>query len=262
MTDYREILRLKSLGFSERNIALSCPCSRNTVSKALKRAEEMGISWPLPNEQTNAVLENILYPKDGNGINTKKMPDLSYIHKELHKNRVSKKLLWTEYMEDCRLSGEEPLMYSQFCYYIQQDEQKRRATMHIGRKPGEQVEVDWAGDPAHIIDPDTGEIIDAYLFVGVMTYSQYAYVEAFINEKQQAWVTAHVHMYKYFGGVAKILVPDNCKTAVVHNSGWYNQQLNAVYHEMAEHYGTAIIPARVRKPKDYLQIHIIFKTSK
>ena len=250
MTDYREILRLKSLGFSERNVALSCPCSRNTVSKALNRAEELGISWPLPNEQTNAVLEGMLYPKDDKGINSKKMPDLAYIHKELLKNGVSKKLLWTEYMEECRLIGAEPLMYSQFCYYIQQDEQKRRATMHIGRKPGEQVEVDWAGDPAHITDPDTGEIIDAYLFVGVMIYSQYAYVEAFINEKQQAWITAHVHMYEYFSGVAKILVPDNCKTAVVHTGGWYNQQVNTVYHEMAEHYGTAIIPARVRKPKD------------
>lgn len=250
MTDYREILRLKSLGFSERNIALSCPCSRNTVSKVLKRAGELNISWPIPNEQTNAVLEGLLYPKDGKGINNKKMPSLDHIHKELLKNGVSKKLLWTEYIEECRLSGEEPLMYSQFCYYIQQDEQKRRATMHIGRKPGEQVEVDWAGDPAHIIDPDTGEIINAYLFVGVMTYSQYAYVEAFINEKQKAWITAHVHMYEYFGGVAKILVPDNCKTAVVHNGGWFNQQLNTVYHEMAEHYGTAIIPARVRRPKD------------
>lgn len=133
----------------------------------------------------------MLYPKDGKGINNKKMPNLAHIHKELLKNGVSKKLLWTEYMEACRLSSEDPLMYSQFCYYIQQDEQKRRATMHIGRKPGEQVEVDLAGDPAHIIDPDTGEIIDAYLFVGVMTYSQYAYVEAFINEKHQAWITAH-----------------------------------------------------------------------
>ncbi|NMC34998.1 MAG: IS21 family transposase [Veillonellaceae bacterium] len=250
MTDYREILRLKSLGFSERNIALSCPCSRNTVSRVLKRAEELDISWPLPNEQTNAVLEGMLYPKDGKGISSKKTPDLAYIHKELLKNGVSRKLLWTEYMEECRLTGAEPLMYSQFCYYIQQDEQKRRATMHIARKPGEQVEVDWAGGSAHITDPDTGEIIDAHLFVGVMTYSQYAYVEAFINEKQQAWITAHVHMYEYFGGVAKILVPDNCKTAVVHAGGWYNQQVNTVYHEMAEHYGTAIIPARVRKPKD------------
>ena len=153
-------------------------------------------------------------------------------------------------MEDCRANGEEPLMYSQFCYHIQQDEQKHRATMHISRKPGEQVEVDWAGDPATVIDPDTGEILKAYVFVGVMTYSQYAYVEAFLDMKQKSWISAHVHMYEYFGGVAKILVPDNCKTAVVHNGGWKDQQINETYQEMAEHYGTAIIPARVRTPKD------------
>ena len=81
------------------------------------------------------------------------------------------------------MSSEEPLMYSQFCYYIQKDEEKRRATMHIPRKPGEQIEVDWAGDPAHIIDPDTGEITDAWIFVGVLTYSQYAFVKAYMNEK-------------------------------------------------------------------------------
>ena len=103
---------------------------------------------------------------------------------------------------------------------------------------------------AEIIDPDTGEITEAWLFVGVMTYSMYAYVEAFINEKQKAWITAHVHMYEYFGGVAKILVPDNCLTAVYHTGDWYTPSLNTTYHELAEHYGTAIIPARVRKPKD------------
>ena len=122
--------------------------------------------------------------------------------------------------------------------------------MHINRKPAEQVEVDWAGDPAHIIDPDTGEILDAHIFVGVMTHSQYPYVEAFMDEKQPSWITAHVHMYEYFGGVAKILVPDNCRTAVEHNKGWKDQRINAVYQEMAEHYGTAVIPARVRAPKD------------
>jgi len=249
MTKYREILRLKSLNFSERNIALSCSCSRNTVSKVVKRADEMDISWPVEDRMTDSVLEGTLFPQT-KANTVKRTPDFSYIRKELLKNGVSKKLLWAEYMEDCRLNNEEPLMYSQFCNYIQQDEQKRRATMHINRKPGEQVEVDWAGDPAHIIDPDTGEMTNAFIFVGVMTYSQYAYVEAFINEKQQAWITAHVHMYEYFGGVAKILVPDNCKTAVVHNGGWYNQQINTIYHEMAEHYGTAIIPARVRAPKD------------
>lgn len=83
-----------------------------------------------------------------------------------------------------------------------------------------------------------------------MTYSQYAYVEAFLDMKQKSWIAAHVHMYEYFGGVAKILVPDNCKTAVIHNGGWKDQQINETYQEMAEHYGTAIIPARVRAPKD------------
>jgi len=250
MTKYREILRLHSLGFSQQNIAYSCSVSKKTVNRVINKAKELNISWPLDDSQTDAVLANLLFPSTKCNTTTKRMPNLAHIHKELLKNGVSKKLLWTEYMEECRLNGEEPLMYSQFCYYIQQDEQKRRATMHINRKPGEQVEVDWAGDPAHIIDPDTGEIIDAYIFVGVMTYSQYAYVEAFINEKQRAWITAHVHMYEYFGGVAKILVSDNCKTAIIRSGGWYNQQVNAVYHELAEHYGTAIIPARVRKPKD------------
>ena len=249
MTKYREILRLANLGFSNRSIALSVPCSRNTVAKVLKMAQELKLCWPLQDNQTDEVLEKLFYPQLNNRPQ-KREPDYDYIRKELLRSGVNKKLLWTEYMEDCRANGDEPLMYSQFCYHIQQDEQKHRATMHINRKPGEQVEVDWAGDPATIIDPDTGEILKAYIFVGVMTYSQYAYVEAFLDMKQKSWIIAHVHMYEYFGGVARILVPDNCKTAVIHNGGWKDQQLNETYQELAEHYGTAIIPARVRTPKD------------
>ena len=101
------------------------------------------------------------------------MSDFDYIRKELLRNGINKELFWTEYREECRLSGEEPLMYSQFCYHIQQNKQKRNATMHIPRKPGEQIEVDWAGDPAYTTNPDTGELIPAWLFVGVMTYSMY-----------------------------------------------------------------------------------------
>ena len=250
MTKYCEIIRLTSLGFTQRNIMASCGVAQKTVVKVQHRAKELNLEWPLDDSMTDIVLGKILFPKSSKSTTEKRMPDYAYIRKELLRNGVSKKLLWTEYMEDCRLNGNEPLMYSQFCYYIQQDEQKRRATMHINRKPGEQVEVDWAGDPAHIIDPDTGEIINAYVFVGVMTYSQYVYAEAFIDEKQPAWIRAHVHMYQFFGGVAKILVPDNCKTAVIHNNNWNDQRINATYQEMAEHYGTAIIPARVRAPKD------------
>ena len=250
MTKYREIIRLTGLGFSQRNIMASCGVAQKTVVKVQKRAKELNLSWPLDDAMTDTELQRLMFSKENKVSPNKRIPDYAYIHKELLRNGVSKKLLWTEYMEDCRANGEEPLMYSQFCYHIQQDEQKRRATMHINRKPGEQVEVDWAGAPATVIDPDTGEIIKAYIFVGVMTYSQYAYVEAFLDMKQKSWINAHVHMYEYFGGVARILVPDNCKTAVVHNGGFKDQQINETYQEMAEHYGTAIIPARVRAPKD------------
>ena len=111
----------------------------------------------------------------------KRMPNYKHVRKELLRNGVNKRILWTEYLEECRFSGDEPLMYSRFCFHIQQGGQKRHATMHINRKPGEQVEVDWAGAPARIINPDTGEIIDAFLFVGAMTYNQHPYVEASIN---------------------------------------------------------------------------------
>ena len=162
MTKYREILRLQSLGFSERNIAQSCGVSRNTVAKVLKKAAEINISWPLDFDMTNSALEEFMFLKDKSATN-KWMPDFDYIRKELLRNGVNKKLLWVEYCEECRMSNEEPLMYSQFCYYIQKDEEKRRATMHISRKPGEQIEVDWTGDPAAIIDSNTGEIIKAYI---------------------------------------------------------------------------------------------------
>lgn len=250
MTKYREIIRLDSLGLSKRRIAESVPCARNTAASVVDRAHELNLKWPLPQNITDSDLGKMLFQKESEIVSDRRMPDFAYIRKELHRNGVTKKLLWKEYLEDCCAACDKPLMYSQFCCYILQDEQKHRASMHIARKPGEQVEVDWAGDPAHIIDPDTGEITNAFIFVGVMSYSQYTYVEAFVNEQQPAWIAAHVHMFQFFGGVPKILVPDNCKTAVNHKGDWYTQELNTVYHEMAEHYEAAIVPARVRKPKD------------
>ena len=177
MTKYREIIRLTGLGFSQRNIMASCGVAQKTVVKVQKRARELNLSWPLDESMTDAEPQRLMFSKESTISKNKRMPDYDYIRKELLRNGVSKKLLWTEYMEDCRANGDEPLMYSQFCYHIQQDEQKRRATMHINRKPGEQVEVDWAGDSATIIDPDTGEILKAYIFVGVMTYvsAKYCY---------------------------------------------------------------------------------------
>ena len=131
------------MGLSLRDIEKSLKVSRKTIVKVQKRADELSLSGPLDESLTDAELEQRMFPKDLSPKSTKRMPDFDYIRKELLKNGVNKKLLWTEYLEECSQNGDEALMYSQFCYHIQQDEQKRRATMHINRKPGEQVEVDW-----------------------------------------------------------------------------------------------------------------------
>lgn len=252
MTKYREILRLLALGLSQRDISFSLKVSRNTVAKVRDRAKELSLSWPLDESFTDVELERRMFPKDDTSPHTaKRMPDYDYIRKELLRDGVNKKLLWAEYLDECKRYGDDALMYSQFCHYIQQNEEKRRASMHIPRKPGQQIEVDWAGDPAEITDPDTGEITKAWIFVGVMSYSQYTFVEAFPNEQQKAWITAHVHMYEFFGGVTPILVPDNAPTATNRKqSDKYEPVLIRSYEELAQHYNTAIIPARVRTPKD------------
>ena len=248
MTNYREILRLNSQGISQRSIATSCACSRNTVAKVLSQAQEIDVAWPLREGISDNELHRLFFP-EAVAPPSRKHPDYEYIHKEMAKCGVTLSLLWGEYCEFCRQNNEIPLMYSQFCYYYQQFTLKTKVTMHIHRKPGEQLEVDWAGQTAPIIDRVTGEIINAYVFIGVLSSSQYAYVEAFLSQNQECWIAAHVHMYKFLGGVTRILVPDNLKTGV-EKASWYSPVINKVYQEMAEHYGTAVIPARVRRPKD------------
>ena len=260
MTNYREILRLHSQGISQRGIASSCECSRNTVSVVIKRADEIGISWPFEIDILNGKLQTLMFPEKDLPT-TRKIPDCEYIHKEMAKSGVTLSLLWNEYCQECRQSNDIPLMYSQFCRYYRKYANTTKATMHINSKPGEKLEVDWAGQMAQIVDRNTGEIIPISVFVAALPCSQYAYVEAFLSQNQECWITAHINAYKFFGGVTRILMPDNLKTGVEKVS-WYTPTINKTYHEMAEHYGTAVIPARVRTPKDYLQNRIIFKINR
>jgi transposase len=248
MTKYREILRLNSMGFSQRNIATTCQCSRNTVAKVLSRAQEEGITWPLPEELTDADLGSSLNLSKGQP-SLSKAPDCEYIHQELAKSGVTLTLLWDEYCEQCRLANEIPLKYTQFCNHYRKFAAKEKATMHIKRKPGEQMEVDWAGQTAFLIDQDTGEPIPVYVFVAALSSSQATYVEGFLSMNLESWIIAHINAFKFFGGVARTLVPDNLKTGV-QKPDRYEPIINKTYNEMAEHYGTVVIPARVRKPRD------------
>ena len=249
MTNYKEILRLFSLGISGRSIASSLSCGRNTVKRILDIADVNNLSWPDLNNMTDEELNLLFYPKrELNSI--QKPPDCDYIHKELAKPSVTLSLLWHEYCDECRLAKEVPYMYTRFCTTYRTHVIANKATMRIHRKPGEKQEVDWAGNTAKIINNITGEIIKAYVFVTTLPYSGYSYVEAFTDMTTESWITAHINAYNYFDGVTKILVPDNLKTGVTKVEKHNNPIINKVYQEMAEHYDTVVIPARVRKPKD------------
>lgn len=251
----REILRLDSLGISQRQIADSCGCSRNTVQETMIRSQVSGIRWPLPDDWDDARLEESLYPERRGTSRqdalhpTKVTPDFEHIHRELARDGVHLKLLWTEYAGSCRATGQDYLQYPQFCVRYRQFAQTSKATMHIEHKPGEKCSVDWAGTTYDILDEDTGELVPAYLFVGVLNCSKYTFAMAFTSRKIACWVTAHVEMFRYFKGVPLIVVPDNCKTAVV-KARLEDPLLNRTYVELAEHYHCAIVPARSYKPRD------------
>ena len=248
MTNFREILRLHHLGINNTRIASSLDCSRQTVVTALSNAKKTGLNWGKAAEMSDKELFKILTPGEKPKPDFK-MPDYGYVHKEMAKSGVTLSLLWVEYCEQCRLNGEIPYKSTQFNKYYRDFVQKTNAAMHINRKPGEIMEVDWAGETAGITDTDTGEIIDAYIFVAALPYSGYGYVEAFLSMNKECWISAHVNAYNFFGGVSRIVVPDNLKTGVIKRTKT-DVILNRSYQEMAEHYGTAVIPTRVKSPKD------------
>ncbi len=176
-------------------------------------------------------------------------PDYPYIHRELAKPGVTMVLLWEEYCRKCHETGETPYMSTQFGNKYRRWARVTKAAMRIQHKPGDAVQVDWAGDTLPVYDPVTGDQSSAYLFVAVLPCSCYTYAEACEDMKTENWLSCHVRAFQYFGGVPRLLIPDNCKTATTANTR-YETVLNHSYQELAEYYGTAIVPARVRRPQD------------
>ena len=191
----------------------------------------------------------MLSGKEQKGNSPYAEPDFAYIHKELSKKGVTLTLLWQEYCDNCRANGQQPYMSTQFGDKYRRWARVTKATMRITHKPGDAMQVDWAGETIPYYDAATGDEYKAYLFVAALPCSCYIYVEACSDMKQENWLLCHVHAYEYFGGVARLLIPDNLKTGVISNTR-YETRLNESYRELAEYYGTAIVPARVRKPQD------------
>ena len=249
MTDYRKILMLRSMGCSQREMERNKIASRETSKAVFETADRLGICWPLDDDITNADLERLLFPNKYKNACLYVEPDYQYIHRELAKPGVTLTLLWEEYRSKCYETGKTPYMSTQFGDKYRKWARVTKATMRIQHKPGDAIQVDWAGDTIPIYDSVTGQQSSAYLFVAVLPCSYYAYTEACTDMKTENWLNCHVHAFNYFGGVTRLLIPDNCKTATSSNTR-YDTVLNRSYQELADYYGTAIVPARVRRPKD------------
>ena len=151
MTDYREIIRLNSLEFSNVAIANSLCCSRNTVSEVLKLAETHSLGWPIPDSLTNSDIEHLFYPDRGNNEG-RRLPDYEYVYNELAKPGVTLSLLWAEYCAKCEAEHTIPYQHTQFNDKYHAYAASKKATLRIKRKPGESMEVDWVGDTLKVYD--------------------------------------------------------------------------------------------------------------
>ncbi len=245
MLKIRDILRLSAFpNLSNREIGLSCQCSHNTVKFVVTTAEKEGITYLSSKDLSDDELKEIFYPTKLNK-QLRPEPNVTYLNAELRRPGVTMKLLHEEYL----LEHPNGLGYTQFCERIRGHFDVRNVTLHIERKAGEKLFVDWAGDTIKIINRHTGEVNSAYLFVASLGVSSYPYIEASLNKTLEKFLSCHINAFKHYGAVPLILVPDNDKAAVT-TAARYDPTLNQSYQEMAEHYGIAVIPARTRRPRD------------
>ena len=256
MRKVKEILRLRwGLGLGVRQIARSCSVSHSTVSEVLTRAEAVGLSWPLPEGLDEAALEAMLYPALAQTRGGKAMPDMEHIHRELRREGVTLQLLWEEYRE----AHPDGYQRSQYCQLYRDWMKTIDVSMHQTHLAGEKAFVDYAGQTVPVVDPSTGETREAQVFIAVLGASSYTYVEPSWDQTLESWVGAHVSTFEFFGGVPKVIGDppkvgaDNLKSGVKHPDH-YEPDVNPTYQEMAVHYGTVVIPARVRKARDKAKV--------
>src|SRR6266542_4161507 len=251
MRKVREVLRLKyACGASARVIAQSVGIGRTAVAEYIRRAAVIGITWPIPAELDDTALERKLFAPAGyNPPRSKPLPDWGHVHAELRRRGVTLALLWEEYR------GHHPdgYGYSRFCDLYVEWRHGITATMRQTHAAGEKLFVDFAGDTVPVFDGLTGEVRAAKIFVAVMGASNYTFVQARFSEALPDWIGAHVDALTFLGGVPKALVCDNLKSGVTAASR-YEPGINRTYQDLAAHYGTTIMPARPRKPRDKAKV--------
>ena len=251
MRKIRDVLRLKyGLGRSHREIAAILRISHSTVGSYVRRAREAGVSWPLPDGLDDATLEAALYPPTPPSRVPRPEPDWGRVHRELSRHKgVTLQLLWLEYRE----AHPDGYQYSRFCDRYREWSGHLDVVLRQVYRAGEKAFVDYAGSTVEVTDRRTGEIREAKVFVGVLAASNYTFVDLTPSRSLPDWKSSHVRMFKFWGGVPELVIPDNEKAAV-RRASRYEPDVNRTYHDLAVHYKTAVLPARPRSPQDKAKV--------
>ncbi len=252
MRKIRDVLRLHAGGLSKRQIAASLGVGPTSVGEYIRRARHAELGWPLPETLNDEALERLLFPPPRNiPSDQRPQPDWTAIHRELRRPGVTLSLLWEEY----RAAYPDGYSLSHFCVLYRNWEGRLAPTMRQAHVAGEKMFVDYAGGTIDIVDGATGEVHEAQIFVAVLGASSYTYAEATWTQKLPDWIASHSRAFAFFGGVSRQVVSDNLKSGVT-KACFYDPQVNRTYAEMAAHYGTAVIPARPRKPRDKAKVEV------
>jgi len=254
MRKIRDVLRLTAEGMSSRKIAASLSIGATTVIDCQHRARTVGVGWPLPENMTDELLEARLFPASTALAQAKARrptPDWALIHRELKRPGVTLLLLWEEY----RGGHPDGVGYSRYCEIYQAWKGRLTPTMRQTHIAGERMFVDYAGKKPHLVNPTTGELMPVELFVAVLGASNLTYAEATWTQTLADWTGSHARAFAFFGGVTALTVSDNLKSGII-KACFYEPQVNRTYTDMARHYGTAILPARPKKPRDKAKVEV------
>jgi transposase len=246
----KEVLRLHSLGLSQRQIAASCSVGQATVSDYLKAAEVAGLRWPdIADWTDDQVMQSVVPSREKpDHRNQSPEPDYADIRHELQTNKhVTLQLLWEEYRE----KNPNGYRYSRFCDLYRKWLRKQEVVLRHEHRAGEKLFVDYAGDAIPVHSAAAGDA--AAIFVAVLGASNYTYAEATATQGLADWIGAHMRTFEFLGGVPEIIVPDNLKSGVT-KACRYEPSVNRTYEEMASHYGVAVVPARQAKPRDKAKV--------
>jgi transposase len=252
MSKHKKILlAVTKGGMSQSEVAASLHVSKRDVSAAAKAAREHGLTFDEVSRMDPAAVDDTFFPKDGRG------PDPAYLRPDMEalverkkgNRRLPVKLMWAEHCEEAAEAGKLSYSYQAFCEMFAAEADRQGATRHFEHEPGAKCYVDWAGDPAWVTDRVTGSRAKAWLLVVVLPFSGRFWAEGFLDMRQESWQRGQANAFSDFGGVPRMLVPDNCATAT-DRSAIYVTLVNEEYERFAEHYGAAVVPARVRKPRD------------